>query len=198
MKVLIAEDDSVSRLVLSTKLRKLGHEVIAAEDGEAAWNLFLEDHPQLIITDWMMPKLDGLDLCRLIRSHMQAKYPYIMVLTALAGKKNYLEAMHAGADDFLNKPVDMDELTARLVVAERILSLRTQMTLLEGLLPICAYCKQIRDDKNNWQPIEGYISKRSDATFSHGYCPDCIEKYVKPDIAAYQEKKLSKAQNSTS
>jgi sigma-B regulation protein RsbU (phosphoserine phosphatase) len=192
MKILIAEDDNVSRLVLLTKLKKMGHEVIATEDGEAAWNSFLEDHPQLIITDWMMPKLDGLDLCRMIRSHMQAKYPYVMVLTALAGKKNYLEAMDAGADDFLNKPVDMEELTARLVVAERILSLRTQMTLLEGLLPICAYCKQIRDDKNNWQPIEGYISKRSDATFSHGYCPDCIEKYVKPDIEAYQLKKLSK------
>jgi phosphoserine phosphatase RsbU/P len=192
MKVLIAEDDNVSRLVLLTKLRKMGHDVIAAEDGEAAWNLFLEDQPQLIITDWMMPKRDGLALCRLIRSHMQAKYPYVMVLTALAGKENYLEAMDAGADDFLNKPVDMDELTARLVVAGRILSLRTQMTLLEGLLPICAYCKQIRDDKNNWQPIEGYISKRSDAKFSHGYCPDCIERYVKPDIEAYQLKKLSK------
>jgi sigma-B regulation protein RsbU (phosphoserine phosphatase) len=192
MKVLIAEDDSISRLVLSTKLTKLGHEVVAAEDGEDAWSLFLEDQPQLIITDWMMPKVDGLDLCRLIRSHVQAKYPYIMVLTALTGKKNYLEAMEAGADDFLNKPVDMEELTARLVVAGRILSLHTQMTQLEGLLPICAYCKQIRNDQNTWQPIEGYISERTEAKFSHGYCPDCIEKFVKPDIEAYRLKKLSK------
>ncbi len=191
MKVLIAEDDNVSRLVLLTKLRKMGHEVIATEDGEAAWNSFLEERPQLIITDWMMPKVDGLDLCRMIRSHVQDRYAYVIFLTALTGKKNYYEGMEAGADDFLNKPVDMDELTARLRVAERILTLHTEVKQLEGLLPICAYCKKIRDDQNTWQPIEGYISKRTEATFSHGACPSCIEKIVKPDMEAYRSKKLS-------
>jgi DNA-binding response OmpR family regulator len=141
----------------------------------------------------MMPKVDGLELCRRIRSHEREKYAYIIFLTALAGKKYYQEGMEAGADDFLNKPVDMDELTARLVVAGRILTLHTEVTQLEGLLPICAYCKNIRDDQNTWQPIEGYISKRTEATFSHGYCPDCIEKYVKPDMEAYRIKKLTGA-----
>jgi DNA-binding response OmpR family regulator len=192
MKVLIAEDDRVSRLVLLTKLKKMGHEVIATEDGEAAWDSFVMERPQLIITDWMMPKVDGLELCRRIRSHGREKYAYIIFLTALAGKKYYQEGMEAGADDFLNKPVDMDELAARLVVAGRILALHTEVNQLEGLLPICAYCKNIRDDQNTWQPIEGFISKRTEATFSHGYCPDCIEKYVKPDIEAYRIKKLSK------
>jgi DNA-binding response OmpR family regulator len=193
MKILIAEDDGVSRLILLTKLKNLGHTVIAREDGESAWNSFLVERPQLIITDWMMPKLDGLDLCRMIRSHVREKYAYIMFLTALTGKKNYHEGMEAGADDFLNKPVDMDELTARLRVAERILAMHSEMKQLEGLLPICSYCKQIRDDKNTWQPIEGYLSNRTEATFSHGCCPSCLEKYVKPELEAHRIKKLSKA-----
>jgi DNA-binding response OmpR family regulator len=184
MKVLIAEDDSVSRMVLQTKLKKLGHEVIAAEDGEDAWSSFLLEHPQLVVTDWMMPKVNGLDLCRMIRTHVQPGYTYIIFLTALAGKKNYHEGMEAGADDFLNKPIDMDELTARIGVAQRILSLHTEVRQLEGLLPICSYCKKIRDDENNWHPIEGYISKRTEATFSHGCCPTCMEEYVKPEIEA--------------
>jgi DNA-binding response OmpR family regulator len=192
MKILIAEDDNVSRLVLLTKLGKMGHEVVATEDGEAAWSSFLAERPQLIITDWMMPKVDGLDLCRMIRSHVQEKYAYVIFLTALTGKKYYYEGMEAGADDFLNKPVDMDELTARLRVAERILSLHTEVAQLEGLLPICSYCKKIRDEKDTWQPIEGYISTRTEATFSHGVCPSCIEKYMKPEMEAYRIKKLSK------
>ena len=191
MKILIAEDDGVSRLILLTKLKNLGHTVIAREDGESAWNSFLVERPQLIITDWMMPKVDGLDLCRMIRSHVREKYAYIMFLTALTGKKNYHEGMEAGADDFLNKPVDMDELTARLRVAERILAMHSEMKQLEGLLPICSYCKQIRDDQNTWQPIEGYLSKRTEATFSHGCCPTCLEKIVKPELEAYRIKKLS-------
>lgn len=191
MKILIAEDDDVSRLVLLTKLKKMGHEVVATEDGEAAWSSFMAQAPQLTITDWMMPKVDGLDLCRMIRAHVQQKYAYVIFLTALAGKKYYLEGMEAGADDFLNKPVDMDELTARLRVAERVLTLHTEVRQLEGLLPICSYCKKIRDDQNTWQPIEGYISNRTEAKFSHGACPSCIEKYVKPDMEAYRLKKLS-------
>jgi sigma-B regulation protein RsbU (phosphoserine phosphatase) len=169
----------------------MGHEVVATADGEAAWSSFLAHAPQLTITDWMMPKVDGLELCRMIRAHVQPKYAYVIFLTALAGKKYYFEGMEAGADDFLNKPVDMDELTARLRVAERVLTLQTEVRQLEGLLPICSYCKKIRDDQNTWHPIEGYISKRTEAKFSHGACPSCIEKYVKPDMEAYRLEKLS-------
>jgi len=193
VKILIAEDDSVSRLILLTKLTNVGHAVVAREDGEAAWNAFLMERPQIIITDWMMPKLDGLDLCRMIRAHVREKYAYIIFLTALAGKKNYNEAMDAGADDFLNKPVDMEELSARLCVAERIVDIRTEIKQLEGLLPICSYCKKIRDDQNTWQPIEGYISTRSEATFSHGCCPSCFEKYVQPELEEHRLRNQSNA-----
>lgn len=182
MKVLVAEDDGVSRLVLVTKLRKLGHEVIATQDGEAGWLAFTHEKPRVVITDWMMPKMDGLDLCRKIRQQDREKYSYIIMLTALAGKKNLLEGMDAGADHFLNKPVDMDELTAHLRVAERIVALQQEVQQLEGLLPICAYCKNIRDENDVWEPIEGYLRKRTEATFTHGYCPDCYELHVKPQM----------------
>ncbi len=182
MKVLVAEDDRVSRYVLTTKLKKIGHDVIATEDGAAAWDAFRSDHPQLVITDWMMPNVDGLELCRRIRSFEREKYAYVIMLTALTGKKHYLEGMEAGADDFLNKPIDMDELTARLSVAKRMLALQKEVTQLQGLLPICSYCKKIRDEGGDWQPVEGYITTRTEATFTHGFCPDCYEKIVKPQF----------------
>ena len=185
MRVLIAEDDDTSRLLLMAKLERLGHTIIAAQDGAEGWQTFVQEQPQLVITDWMMPELDGLELCRRIRAHHQEKYAYVIMLTALAGKERYLEGMDAGADDFLTKPVDMDELTARLRAAERILALHTEVKQLEGLLPICAYCKNIRDKDDSWQPIEGYISKRTEASFSHGYCPNCYELYIKPQLEKF-------------
>jgi sigma-B regulation protein RsbU (phosphoserine phosphatase) len=188
MTILVAEDDKVSRLVLVTKLKKLGHEVIATDNGRSAWEAFTEAQPQMIITDWMMPEMDGLELCRLVRATERDAYVYIMLLTALIGKKNYLEGMAAGADDFLNKPVDMDELVARLRVAERILGMHKEIRQLEGLLPICAYCKKIRDDEDRWHPVESYISTRTDVSFSHGYCPECMEKYVKPQLEEMRRK----------
>ncbi len=192
MKILVVEDDTVSQLVLATKLKKLGHDVVVTQDGEEGWQSFVCDQPRLIITDWMMPKLDGLELCRRIRAHHQEKYTYIIMLTALAGKQSYLDGMDAGADDFLNKPVDMDELTARLRVAERILTLQTEIKQLEGLLPICAYCKKIRDDNNTWQPVETYISDKTEARFSHGICPTCYDLNIKPELEQMKFNRLLK------
>src|SRR5271169_1550026 len=142
MKILVAEDDSVSRVILKVKLKNMGYDVILTEDGEKAWQAYHAEKPHLVITDWMMPNVDGLELCRRIRSLMQERYIYIVILTGVEGKKAYLEGIEAGADDFLHKPVDMDELAARLHVASRIITLRTEMRQLEGLLPICSYCKK--------------------------------------------------------
>jgi PleD family two-component response regulator len=99
------------------------------------------------------------------------------LLTILGGKTNYLEAMNAGADDFITKPFDSEQLAARLHVAERILGLRKHVTQLEGLLPICACCKKIRDEQSHWQQIETYVEQHSQARFSHSICPECAEKY---------------------
>ncbi|MBI1805469.1 MAG: response regulator transcription factor [Ignavibacteria bacterium] len=175
MKILVAEDDSVSSLLLTTKLKKMGHEVIATEDGEAAWQAFLAECPQMVITDWMMPHVDGIELCRRIRLHWQAKYVYIIMLTALSGKQYYMEGMDAGADDYLNKPVDLDELQARLHVANRILTLRTEISRLNNLLPICAWCRKVRDDKGYWQELEAYVQREQHLSITHGICQDCAE-----------------------
>lgn len=174
MKVLIAEDDPVSGLVLSAKLKKLGYDVIATENGRDAWFAYQRENPKIVITDWMMPVLDGLELCRMMRAENREQYTYIIMLTALGGKGSYIEGMSAGADDYVTKPFDMEGLKARLRVAERILNLQSAVNQLEGLLPICAYCKRIRDDSNVWTPVESYVEHHTEASFEHSLCPDCV------------------------
>ncbi len=90
--------------------------------------------------------------------------------------------MDAGADDFLTKPLDRSELRVRLRVAERLLGLQAEVRQLEGLLPICSYCKRIRDEGNEWTRIETYVASRTDATFTHGVCPECKENVLKPQL----------------
>lgn len=123
MKVLLAEDDVVSAQVLQDFLEKWGHEVIAAEDGAEAWRLFQEQDIALVITDWIMPNLDGLELVRRIRATPRSGYVYVILLTAKAKKEDTVRGMEAGADDFLVKPFDRDELRARLRAGERVVRL---------------------------------------------------------------------------
>lgn len=183
MKILIADDDPVFRQLLAATLRKLGHEPAIAESGREAWEVFQKESCSLIITDWIMAGIDGLELCRLVRAERRTRYTYIILLTVMEGKGAYLEGMNAGVDDFVTKPFDADQLAARLRVAERILGLQTQIKQLEGLLPICMYCRRIRDDGNDWSGIEEYISRRTDASFSHGVCPQCFTTVVEPELA---------------
>jgi len=176
MKILVAEDDSVSSTVLATRLRKLGHTVSTAENGKEAWFTFVRMHPRLVITDWMMPEVDGLELTRRIRAEQRPRYTYVIMLTAMGGKESYLEGMNAGADDFLTKPVDADTLNARLRVAERLLGLQEQVSQMEELLPICAYCKRIRDGQDEWQDLQQYVGSRTEASFQSEICPECHAK----------------------
>jgi phosphoserine phosphatase RsbU/P len=189
MKILIAEDDATSRLILSATLKKLGHEVVEASEGHTAWTTFKQTPFAVVITDWMMPKMDGVDLCRAIRELPRKDYTYILILTSLSGKGRFLEGMDAGADDYVTKPFDPDELAARLRVAARILGLEQRVVRLEGLLPICSYCKKIRDDDNKWTQMEQYVASRSDASFSHSICPHCYETRVESEIAAFNAAK---------
>jgi len=112
-------------------LQKLGYQVVAAANGKEAWEAFRKGRFRLVISDVLMPEMDGLELCRRIRKHKQSKYTYVVMITALIGKKDYLEGMEAGADDFVTKPFDPDELKARLRVAERIISFQEQAALAE-------------------------------------------------------------------
>ena len=183
MKILAVEDNVVSRTVLQAALRKLGHVVVVAESGESAWELLQREPFRVVVSDWTMPGVDGLELCRRVRGREGAEYVYFILLTARdATAANQTEAADAGVDDFLSKPLDYPELWMRLRVAERILKYTTQLRQLEELVPICSYCKKIRDDRNYWQQIETYISERTGSDFSHSVCPDCYECVILPQL----------------
>jgi sigma-B regulation protein RsbU (phosphoserine phosphatase) len=203
VNILIAEDDPVSSYMLETTLTKWGYDVIVANDGELALQVLQQqDAPQLVILDWMMPNLDGLALCKKLREDPAKQSTYIILLTAKSDKKDVVIGLDLGADDYITKPFDSEELRARVRVGARMVAL--QQTLadritqlqdaianvkqLQGILPICSHCKKVRDDQNYWQQVESYISTHTDAEFSHGICPDCFEKITKTQIEALKHR----------
>jgi len=128
MRVLIAEDDPISRRLLESVLRKWGHEPITATDGKEAWRILgAADAPKLAILDWMMPGLDGIEVCRQLRLRGDAAYVYVLLLTARARTEDMVEGLEAGPDDYVVKPFDAGELRARLHSAERILALQQDL-----------------------------------------------------------------------
>ncbi|MBA3794948.1 MAG: diguanylate cyclase [Rubrobacter sp.] len=133
MNVLIAEDDAVSRMILQRAVQKLGHEVLVAEDGGKAWKLYCEASDiDVIISDWMMPEVDGLELCRKVRAEERVDgrgYTYFIFLTALGDREHLLQGLAAGADDYLSKPLDRDELEMRLTSALRVTELHRRLAL---------------------------------------------------------------------
>jgi DNA-binding response OmpR family regulator len=127
MRTLIADDDAITRMLLNSTLTKLGHEVHEAGDGMEALKEWSSGEFSFVISDWLMPRLDGLDLCRGIRAEQREDYTYIVLLTSNSGKANHLEAMNAGADDFISKPFERDVVLSRVRVAERILGLHASL-----------------------------------------------------------------------
>jgi CheY-like chemotaxis protein len=200
--VLIAEDEAASRRLLEATLRRWGHEVVVTVDGDAAWAaLQRSDAPSVAILDWVMPGVEGVEICRRLHARGSTTPPYLILLTANSERANVILGLEAGADDFMGKPFDPDELRARLIVAMRVVELRRKLAervreleeaisrvkQLHGLLPICAYCKKIRDDRNYWQRVEEYVSAHTDAQFSHGICPECYEGILTPQLRAMRE-----------
>jgi len=197
MRVLIADDDAIYRRVLQVYLEDWGYPVEVASDGAGAWEILNRpNRPSLVILDWMMPAIDGVELCRRVRQAPRNSPAYLILLTARGENRDVVEGLDAGADDYMTKPFSRDELRARISVGKRVVELQSsladrvrelelalaQVKQLRGLLPICCYCKKIRDDRNYWQQVEGYISEHSEVQFSHGVCPDCYEQVVKPEL----------------
>ncbi len=128
MKVLIADDDAGNRLLLESNLARWGHEIVSCEDGQAAWEIYERPNPpKLAILDWMMPKLDGVDLCRKIRELPHGKLIYLIILTAKDKKENIIEGLDAGANDYMVKPFDSGELQARFNVGMRVVDLQERL-----------------------------------------------------------------------
>jgi DNA-binding response OmpR family regulator len=201
MRILVAEDELVSRRILEVSLRRWGYEVTAVEDGTKAWQVLQgEEAPQVAILDWLMPGMDGIEICRQIRQGSRTRPVYIILLTVRSGVEDKIHGLQAGADDYITKPFDREELRARVQVGLRVLELQgalaqrvkeleealSRVKQLQGLLPICSYCKKIRNDRNYWQQVEGYISEHSGAQFSHGICPECYARYIQPELDRLQ------------
>jgi sigma-B regulation protein RsbU (phosphoserine phosphatase) len=177
MRILIADDDRGSTAMVGRTLEAWGFEVTVADNGAAAWEVITGDQPPaLAIVDWEMPGIDGIELCRRIRQIALRAPIYVILLTGRTSRHDLVAGLQAGADDYLTKPFDPDELRARIHVGQRTLTLIGNIKRLTGLLPICAYCKRIRSDHDYWEQVESYITEHSDARFSHGICPPCFEK----------------------
>jgi DNA-binding response OmpR family regulator len=188
MNILIAEDDFISRKLLINILEELGHEVTVASDGQEAWEAYRAQPMRMIITDWLMPRMDGLELVERVRENDLCDYTYIILLTANIGQReNYFKAMEAGVDDFLAKPLDRIELEIRLRVAERILRASSHIESLENVLTICAYTKKIKFPDEGWTTIEEFMRKRLGITLSHGIEPEYYERVIKPQLQQLKE-----------
>lgn len=197
MRILIAEDDPVSRRVLEATLRRWGHEVEVTCNGAEAWERLQEPSaPRVAILDWMMPEVDGVEVCRRVRALPGGGRFYLILLTAKGESADVVTGLDAGADDYVVKPFDRQELHARLRAGERLMRLQealaqrvreledtlAEVKTLQGILPICSYCKNVRDDQDYWQQVEAYLGKHSGVQFSHGICPGCWDSVVKPEL----------------
>ena len=196
-KILVAEDDAISRHLLVNLLVRSGYEVIACQNGNEAWeHLSSPDGPHLAILDWMMPGLRGIDICKNVREQNLKISPYLIILTASKNeKKDVLEIFRTGTNDYIEKPFNANELIARVKLGEEHIRLQIELTehiraleeahqhiqTLQGILPICMHCHNIRNDNESWERIEDYISRHTEAQFSHGICPKCAEKLY-PDL----------------
>ena len=187
-RVLIADDDVIARRFLESAVSQSGYEVTAVSSGDEAWRvLSSRDVPTIAVLDWMMPGLTGLELCQKARAANLPVPPYLIVLTSRGETGDIVEALRAGADDHITKPFEIAELRARLAVGVRIVTLQQQLTervqsleealahvqQLQGLIPICAWCRLVRSDGNYWEQVETYLEKRSALQFTHAICPPC-------------------------
>ena len=187
-RVLLAEDDDHSLRLLSRYIDSWGFEVVPARNGlEAMEILKADDAPPLALIDWIMPGMEGIEVCSQVRAQAGRPYTYLILLTAKADKEEVAAGLEAGADDYVVKPCDMTELRARLRVGERVVTLERklarqvialqetldQVKQLKELIPICAWCKRVRDDEDYWHNIEEYLHVQTGTDFTHGICPEC-------------------------
>ena len=211
MKVLAVDDDRVTLMTIERMLTKFGYEPLLASNGSEALRMFLEHRPNMLVTDWVMPEMEGPTVVKTIRAFAENEYTYIIMLTSRHDKDDMMAGMLAGVDEFITKPIDPDQFRARLRVGKRIMELhqtlanrvkeleneRLHVKMLQGFLPICSYCKKIRDDENLWSQIEEYICDHQDVQFSHSICPECYETKVKPMEAAFRAKKVAEQAESS-
>lgn len=196
IEVMVVDDEKLDRLLIEKIVS--GQERFSVRlfpDGAEGWDALVGGYkPDIILLDWEMPGIDGLEFCRRLREGGQWEQTFVIMVTARREPEDIVAGLEVGANDYVRKPFNQAELKARLDSAARVVGLQqdlrdkveqleeslAQVRQLKGLLPICSYCKRIRNDDSYWQQVEDYLSEQSDAEFSHSICPDCYEKHVKP------------------
>jgi DNA-binding response OmpR family regulator len=191
MKILIAEDEYITRLMVQVSLEKWGYRVEGVSDGNEAWDVLRKpDAPQIAILDWEMPGLDGIEVCRRVKELERETPIYVILLTGRDSKNDILHGFDMGADDYMTKPFDDNELRARVRVAERLVHIQIslaesveelryvldQMESLQGALPVCTSCQKIQASDDSWISLEKAIQERSEPRFMYIQCPECSKK----------------------
>ena len=196
-KVLVTDDNPEIRLMSTMLLRKTGYEVLEASTGQECLDALRVHHPDLVLLDVMLPDMAGTQVCKQIKTDENLKDIFVILASGIQiSSENQAEGLDIGADAYIVRPIPNKEFLARVQAGERIkraedalrekegqqqtLILQLEEALaeiktLKGCIPICATCKKIRDDEGYWNHLEAYISKHTDATFTHGICPTCFE-----------------------
>ena len=169
-RLILAVDDNPRNLqFLGKLLSDNGFEVAMAQSGQQALNFIRKNDPDLILLDIMMPEMDGFAVCEKIKADFAACHIPIIFLTAKTDTRDVVKGFEAGGVDYVTKPFNSAELLARVKT-------HVEVKILRGLLPICSRCKKIRDDNGFWKQVEAYIEAHSQVNFTHGICPDCLDR----------------------
>ena len=188
MRILIAEDEYTTRLMVQVSLENWGYSVNSVADGKEAWEIFKKpEAPDVAILDWEMPEVDGVELCKRIKNLQRANPVYVILLTGRDSQKDIVQGFDAGADDYMTKPFNDDELRARVRVAERLVTIQSSLSqsveelksaldmvdTLQGSVPVCNNCQKIEGDNNKWHTLNECINERFDMRFTPELCPEC-------------------------
>jgi CheY-like chemotaxis protein len=195
--ILIADDNGTNRRLLRAILDAEGYRVVEVKDGREALSLLnASATPIVALLDWEMPGLEGIEVCRQARAMRGARPMFLILLTVRDGKQDIVAGLRAGANDYITKPFERAELLARVRIAVTMVELQQSLASkarelqtaldevkqLSGFIPICSYCKKVRDDTDYWHQVEAYVSQHTDAKFSHSVCPECYRTIVKPQL----------------
>ncbi|MDT8377585.1 MAG: response regulator [Desulfotignum sp.] len=199
IKILIVDDDPDVLFATARLVKKAGYKVMEATTGEAAIKTARDRKPDIILLDVVLPDIMGTDVCRQIKADPRTRGGYVILISGMkTGSDQQADGLDAGADGYIARPVSNRELIARIDVMVRILTAErkrdqvieelrqalTKIRQLSALLPICMYCKKIRDDKGYWRELQAYIQENTDTVFSHGICRECAQKNY-PELDLY-------------
>jgi phosphoserine phosphatase RsbU/P len=197
VKILLVEDDPFFVRILQKRISSEGYQVLVAADGREGMKAIVASEPDLVISDWMMPEVDGLELCQSVKTGLREAAPYFILLTAKGEISDKLLGLQTGADDYLVKPCDHGELLARIRAGLRIVSLtqelrrtvadlqvanaelesaRAEVARLQGVLALCPECKRVRDASGAWQEIEGFLAGMRQSALPRDLCPECTSR----------------------